>query len=520
MELNPYLNEIRQSLPRLLALFDADPTSASYGMGDRYYWAWGLIDFGNGTFQGAAHGLARLWVNGLWPYETSKERFHDRIDSLFVGTSRITRRNGSLEEAFPNEGSYCVTALVAYDLLCTLDLMGDEIDSDTKIRWQEIIRPLIDYLIKADETHAIISNHLATAVASLVRWHKLTSEKTSNLKAKQLMDRILEHQSKEGWFREYEGSDPGYQSLCTNYLEDVHRLRPDWKLLEPLSRSIRFLWNFAHPDGSFGGIYGSRCTRFYYPAGVLALANEIPEARSLANFMANSIVKRNVVTMSTMDEPNLVPMFNSYCWAAALASKRSPAPSLAESLPALKQQSFRQHFPGAGLLIDRGPRHYSIVATGNGGVVYHFIDQKLKILNTGVVVQNTKGEFGSSQTATECDMGHLDGNEVRVSGPIVTMPKELPGPWQFIVLRFLSVTFFRFPMFRERIKRQLVKLLITGRKSWPCSNRRTIYLGKDLRIEDQTELPSGYEQVKDVTYFVPIHMASQGYWQIQDERKP
>ena len=48
---NPYLTEIQSNLPRILSLIDRDPTNASYGMGDRYHWAWGLIDFGNGTFK-------------------------------------------------------------------------------------------------------------------------------------------------------------------------------------------------------------------------------------------------------------------------------------------------------------------------------------------------------------------------------------------------------------------------------------------------------------------------------------
>ena len=54
---NRYQVEINKNLPRLLSLFDNDPSSKSYGLGDRYHWAWGLIDFANGTFQGAVHGL-------------------------------------------------------------------------------------------------------------------------------------------------------------------------------------------------------------------------------------------------------------------------------------------------------------------------------------------------------------------------------------------------------------------------------------------------------------------------------
>ena len=241
MHNNPYLLQIEQTLPRILALVDKDRTSMSYGLADRYYWAWGLIDFGNGTFQGMAHGLSRLWVNKLWPYNTSKTDFIKRIDSIFIGTKSIIRKNGSLEEAFPNEGSYCVTALITFDLLCTMDLLSKEIHIKIYQKWQRIIQPMIEYLLKADEKHALISNHLATAVAALSRWYILTGDKNAEHKARILLDRIIKHQSDDGWFEEYGGPDPGYQTLCLYYLADVHKSQPEWGLLKPLKKSMKFL---------------------------------------------------------------------------------------------------------------------------------------------------------------------------------------------------------------------------------------------------------------------------------------
>jgi hypothetical protein len=515
---NPYLTQIQQTLPRLLALFDSDRTSQSYGMGDRYYWAWGLIDFGNGTFQGAAHGLARLWRHGLWPYATLPGYFLQRINMLFQGAATLTRNDGSLEEAFPNEGSYCVTALVAFDLLCALDLLRDEIDSTTQARWIATVQPMIGYLIKADETHAIISNHLATAVAALVRWHHLTQDASAETRARELLDSILGQQSSEGWFREYEGADPGYQSLCAYYLADVHRLRADWNLTEPLRKSIRFLWHFAHPDGSFGGLYGSRCTRFYYPAGVLALANEIPEAAVLANYMATSIENQTVVTLLAMDEPNLVPMFNAYCWAAALANDGNrllPAEEL--ELPALSTKALRQYYPQAGLLVDRGERHYTIVSIHKGGVVSHFVADRPPVHNDGIVVRNPSGRFGSSQAYAANNKAEWQGDRLIIEAAIAPMPKQLTSPLQFLALRTLCISAFRFTRLRERVKQRLVRLLITGTKPWPARNLRTIYLGPGLTVIDAPELPSGYQRVDHIQSFVPIHMASQGYWQRQDE---
>ena len=514
---NPYLPPIQHVLPRLLSLFDADRTSASYGFGDRYYWAWGLIDFGNGTFQGAAHGMARLWSAGLWPYATDTEVFLARIDAMFRATRELTRKDGSLEEAFPNEGSFCVTALVAFDLICALDLLRTEISEPRKTAWQAIVEPLMAYLLDADETHALISNHLATATAALVRWHRLTGDPASEVRAKTLLNRILEHQSSEGWYEEYGGADPGYQSLCTYYLADVHQHRPDWNLGGSLTRSLAFLRYFIHPDGSFGGLYGSRNTRFYYPAGFEALAEEISEAGLIAGFMADAIASQKVVTLTCMDEPNLIPTFNAYCWAAAIKATSVPRKPNSK-LPALSSHTERTHFPAAGLIVDAGPNHYTIISTHKGGVVLHFVDGDNNLSDAGIVVRDPKGRLGSSQSFNTQNAVQLDGESVTVLSTITEMPRKLPSPIEFIALRLLSVSLFRLRTPREWIKRMLVRLLITRKEEWPVQNTREVVFGPDLQIMDETAAAPGYDILESPGDFVAIHMASQGYWQIQDER--
>ncbi len=514
---NPYIKEIKLVIPRLLALYDLDGTNVSYGLGDRFYWAWGLTDFGNATFQGGAHGLACLWRSGLWSYKTSSKKFLQRIDAIFCGTEKLTRSNGSLEEAFPNENSFCVTSLVAYDLLCTYDLLSNEINSQGQNRWLKIIQPLVQFIIKEEETHAIISNHLATAVAALTRWYAISVEAEAQKKAQRLLRVILDNQSNEGWFREYEGADPGYQSLCTYYMADIHKLRPDWNLLEPLRRSIKFLWHFAHPDGSFGGVYGSRCTRFYYPAGIEALSGQIPEAKVLAIYMRDSIANKKVVTLHTMDDSNLIPMFNAYSRAAAITTTDDKLSKCQASQLPCQAMNGRKQYPEAGLLVDGSSEHYSIINTHKGGVVIHFENQKRTVIDAGVVLQRSNGQVGSTQSITPENRVQLMDNTLIIHSVFTSMPRRLPNPYQFILLRILCTTIFKFKSIREWVKKCLVTFLITGKKVWPAQNRRTIFLGPNLRIEDTVDAPKDYTKVSTPGPFVSIHMASQGYWQIQDE---
>lgn len=515
---NPYLGEVLRVLPRILALYDTNPISPTYGLGDRYRWAWKLIDFGNGTFQGAAHGLAWLLNHNLLPTNFAQSAILRRIDAMFQGAKTLCYPNGSLEEAFPFESSFCVTALVAYDLLSAIKLLQNNLNQERQTDYLDIIRPMIQFLHHAEETHAFISNHLATAAAALYKWSLLTNE-PGEVRGQQILERILAKQSPEGWFREYEGADPGYQTLCTYYLADLHYLRPDLGLLKPLQHSLQFLWHFAHPDGSFGGYYGSRNTRFYYPAGIEALAGEISEAAVLAQFMRNSVEHQTTVTLSAIDEPNLIPMFNSYCWAAATIGQNADLLSTnLPSLPALSKQVWRSQFSDAGLLLDKGSQYYTLISWHKGGVCYHFSDDNLPMVDTGVVIKNNKGKYFSSQAYQNQNYIHLDNNTITILSPLVAMHRKLPSPLQFILLRLLNITLMRNLLLGSWVKKLLVKFLITGKETIPVSNCRQIHLGLNLALQDSLKgNTQGVAPVKIQQPFSAIHMASQGYWQLQDE---
>lgn len=515
---NPYLAEIHKTLPRLLALYDTDVTSPTWGLGDRFYWSWKLIDFGNASFQGAAHGLARLLHAGLLPAYLDEKVILVRIDAMFSGARRLTRKNGSLEEAFPHESSFCVTALVAYDLLAAVELLGHRLDGALRTSYLAVVRPMIKFLLRANETHGIISNHLATAVAALVKWQALTGEETES-RAKVLLDVIHSHSSAEGWFREYEGADPGYQSLCIYYLADVDRMRPDWGLRAVLGHSVRFLSYFAHPDGSFGGNYGSRNTRFYFPAGVEALSADFPHAAGLASVMRGAIHEANTVTLSVMDEPNLVPMFNAYCWAAVLYdSERSSGEELLP--PAFTAEVWRHHFSDAGLFIDKGLTHYTVISWRKGGVCYHFTGDGESSIDSGAVAKDARGRLYSTQADMAENFFSVEGDELVIEAPFVQMRRELPTPMKFVVLRLLNLTLMRSLTLGNLVKSLLVKLLVTAKVRSRASNRRTIHLGRQIVIQDDwTDGDAGLSRNKvPGGSFSAIHMASQGYWQRQDGR--
>lgn len=514
--INPYLAQIHSTLPRILSGFDVDPTSPLRGCGDRRRWAWKLADFANGTPQGIAHGLAYLVRDCLLPSWLPSASAIRRIDECFIGAEAIRRGNGSWEEAFPHEASFCVTALVTHDLLCAIQLVGDRVPNATRNRWVNTVRPGIKFLLTSDERHALISNHLATAAAALAKWTAITAEPGAD-RGRELWKRILSNQSVEGWFREYEGADPGYLSLCLHYLADLHGTRSDWDMSRPLTQACGFMALAVHPDGSFGGLYGSRNTRFWFPSGIELFADSNPTAAAIASTLRNSIHSHRVVRLDTMDDGNLGPMFNSYCWAASIVARRAKEPTQT-LLPCQGTQLKRWHLPEAGLDIDSGPEHYTIVNWRKGGTVQHYPKDGSPATIDGGVALPYRGRWVSTQTWQSEARREMTDTTLTVIAPFVVMHREWPSPLQMIILRLLALTAMRWRRLSDMVKILLVRRLITGRITVPIVNRRVISLGPHIKIEDHfsgvvVQSPS---MVKG-TNFSSIHMASQGYWQVQDE---
>lgn len=511
---NPYLAAIEPILPRVLAMADRDPLSPTLGLADRLHWAWKLQDYANATPQCTVHGLARLVVSGLLPEGVSTESIIERIDEMVMAVRRITARDGSLVEAFPNEKSFCVTALAAFDILCAADALEGRAMAEQLAAWRQTAGPLIGFICRNDETHGIISNHLATAIAALARWRG-PGEADAQARARQLLDVILAHQSAEGWASEYGGADPGYQSLALFYLADAHLQRPELTLAETLHRYLSFLTWFAHPDGSFGGIYGARNTRFLVPAGFEALAPEFPAAASLAAFARRAIRSGSVVMLSALDDANLAPHFNAYAWAASLW--RESAPARPDPLPCESPEPLRHHFPEAGLLVDNGPHHYTVVSLAKGGVISHF-DKETGggRIDAGVAGQAGKTTF-TTQAHRRDNTVKLEGDAVIVEAPFVSAIHERPSPAKFLILRLLCLTVFRHRPLGEWVKGLLVSRLMSNARPAGVTNRRTIALGHALRVSDE-QSPAGKLDILPVKRpFTAIHMASAGYWQKQDD---
>lgn len=525
METEPAVNVFQetavQQLPRLLAMIDTNPASSTYGVMDRRHWGWKLTDYANAVPQGVAHGLAALLHAGLAPDWLSEQAVMRRLEQLLAGVRTITRRDGSLDNAYPCEKSFAATGFVLHDFAMAWSLLDDRLSASQRHDFRETLSPLAAFLHRADETHGFIANHLAGAAAGLSVWSRQSGE-LGSARAKDLLDRVLARQSREGWYLEYCGPDPGYQTLCLTFLAHLYHANPESDLLASIERSLNFLAHFAHPDGSFGGIYGARNTRFVYPGGIVYFTRHLPMARSLALFLENSVAGMRTVPLAAIDTGNLANAFNSYCQAAAWLQVGSDTISIAEPppLPSAGPPS-RTVFEEAGLLCDRGERHYSIINWKKGGVTYHFRDGASIVEDAGVLLQDDTGRFASTQSWRDDNGVMLQSDRVEIVAPLIQTTGQAPTPLQFILLRLLCLTLLRLGPVNAAFKRFLVRFLTDRQKKIGIDNRRIIKLGPDLTIDDDALPKRGWHRCENADKcFHAIHMASQGYWQIGDDLLP
>lgn len=506
---NIYLDAIHRALPRLLASYNLDTTSDCYGVGDRNYWAWKLTDFANGTHQAAVHALALMVVEEKLPAHLSKESAIDLIDGIFQGIGSIRSSTGGLDEALPNEGSFCVTALVLSDACAAVMLLEQAVEEEKTGKWVRQLAPLAEFLAKQDESHGLISNHLATAALAAHRWRKLTGDNKLVLRGDMWLGRILDNQSSEGWFSEYGGADPGYQSWCTTQLAQLHILHPDLGLRSRLESSLEFLVYAAHPDGTFGGKYGSRNTRFLLPGGIEILKAELSIANTLADFARRSIESKTCVTIDCIDSGNLVPFLNDY---ALAASHHTPDLEVESSLP--YQNECDRWFADAGWLVSAKSDSYSIVNFRRGGCAKLFEKGELVMDDPGVLISDSSDTlFANYFDPISMPEISIDCDSVELSYQVSLVKRPMPGPFQFIVLRLMSLTAFRSLALGNCVKRFLAwYLLATPRNKGPIV-QRLFQLKPKLQISDK--FPSGYKKVT-AAQFNGFHMASQGYWQKGD----
>ncbi|MFQ5591898.1 MAG: hypothetical protein ACE5HE_12100, partial [Phycisphaerae bacterium] len=183
--------------------------------------------------------------------------------------------------------------------------------------------------------------------------------------ARRRLEAFLRLQDDEGWFPERGGADIGCLSLTVDALARIHHQTRWGELREPLERLVRFLVHFVHPDGTFGGCYGSCGTGFLSPYGVELLAPSSPTAATLALVCRERYHRLTAEHFAAWHDDLCTLLGPRVALAGTTAARRLPQAS-----PCPYELKTYTEFPNAGLSIHVSPTCHVVVGGNNGGATH------------------------------------------------------------------------------------------------------------------------------------------------------
>ena len=507
---NIYFRIFEISIPRLINLFNLDEFSDEYGNADREYWGWKLKDFASGKNWAGLFSIAIGVKSGI----IRKDFAEKLLRASLLNIKKHTDKYGALQEAYPYEHSMGVTAATLYGICEAIRILGLKEKIKDEI---ENLYPLREFLEKYKEEHGIISNHLAAASASIIAWNRITGEKSERWKY--FLDIIFENQSKkDGFYMEYEGADPGYQTLCTEYLFYVFEQTKSKELEESLKKAGRFLLHFVHPDGTIGGLYGSRNTEVFYPAGIVGLSRYMEEYACLSKYLQpHSFKFSQHILPHHIDIGNFVPLLNSYAHASEEYEKNKELILNNDMKPTWKRV-LEFSFDDAGIFIKSTEKYYAILNFKKGGAikVYDKNEKKLVISDGGAFGKLKNGKKVSNQIWSDKNIvikkNESEKTNVEIISDIYEMNENYFSPLKSVILRLLAVFIFsRSREIGELFKKLAVYQLITRKKKVNGKViRKIIFYPDKVDIKDNIKV-EGILFYKSGIESKAIHMASSGY---------
>jgi len=511
-------NALVAEAAHVVGLIDRDPDSPTAGCMDRTFWAWKFTDFAAPRLQEGVCYMAFLGTRRLDdnPWVGSGPLFQ-WIGSALDYWTRVQHRDGSFDEAYPYERSLAATSFSSFYVAESLEMLGDAVDQRTLERTRRALARAGEWLLTNDELHGFISNHLAAAAAALEHIHRFTGESRFERRSAYFRDRIMDRQSPEGWYDEYGGADPGYQTHGSFYLARLWQLTGNEALADSLERSIAFLAHFVHPDGSIGGEYASRNTQTYYPAAFEMMAHRSAAASWVAGTMRPSVLGSAAAGLRAVDTFNWFPILNNLVFTYRALTSGEPAAEPEEPDAAASTL----WYPGAGIARIRRDRYDAYVGATKGGVikVWDRRTRRLAMSDCGWVGRTYNGGIASTQYADAAREIRAEADRIEIGGALSQSSRPVMRPLRFIAFRMFSLTVGRWPAAGRWLKRQLVRVLIQRRRQLSVEFRRIITFEDDrITVADQFagDHEGRLESLRRSALFTTIHMGSSRYFVLNE----
>lgn len=477
MSRSAYAEIVLSLMSRILSSTDRNRLSDTYGCIDKAYWFYKTTDFPCARFQEPALTFSLLYKNKFDDnIYFGNKRIRDYVIAGMAYLAKIQNSNGSFDEWYPNEHSFCATTFSTYSASEAYKILSKEIiEKDELI---EMFEKAGEWLLKHNEE---ISNQQAGAIATLYNLYQITGMEKFGKGCKEKLSVLREKQSNEGWFPEYGGPDLGYLTVTIDFLGKYYKESKDKNVIEIVNPALNFLKYFIHLDGSLGGAHGSRNTEFKLPHGFEIFSEVNENAKFIADSIANNI--KATVNPSMMDDRYAFLYHISY-----LQAYLDYKPYDEEKIKLNEMKTFND----SGLFV-YNKEYYMIVNMKKGGV-FRIFDGKRHVYDDA----GFSGKLGDKIVTShwnDSSRYKIKDNKIIITGNFkqVSSKKNLT-PLKNVLLRTFLLTAGRSEKIALFLKRKLREELILQAKDIPIEYTRIIEMHEDkVRIVDELRNQKGLQ---------------------------
>jgi hypothetical protein len=464
-------------------------------------------------------GLAVLYYNLNEDNNSLNDpTIRNSIKSGLLYWCSIQNKDGSFNEYYQNDRSFCPTAFTTYAAAKTFYL-GRDIFSESE---QSLIETAISKSGSWLTKHSFpeVQNQMIASMNALFYASQVLNDQILKEAFVKRKNEVLNAQDKEGWFPEYNGADIGYSfmalDLFANYLDQNY----DEDVIETVTKLIRFIIRFIHPDGTVGSTYGSRCTSHVLPYGINYFSNlGFPEAVYLYDWYTHHKKGHRIIDPLQIDDKYFAYFyFNSYAQSHLM---EKPVKTTIDSA-SIEFESIEQ-FGNAGLLRYEQGKIQAFVSWKRKGVCQIYFYNNLVYSDTGYFFRLSNGSIGATQVMDKDATIDLDEKnnvlQLRIQGKSGKVDDSLPLVKWMVPFKLFCRSVLRWDNIGYWFNRRLKEMRVKKQYPLPVSIVRDMQISQEeIIIKDQLNIDvagftfSDIELTRNVT---TVHSPSSRFLQHQ-----
>lgn len=467
-----YQQQVVPFVERALALMDANPASGTYGCADRTFWQYRtLTNFPASSMQQLMLGLSVIYKfdHRDNPYHND-QRILDAACAMLSYWCKIQNRDGSFNEWYQNENSYCPTAFTTAGAALTIIELGDSIDPELRTTSLQALNLAAEWLDKRFNA-TVMNQNLVAALGLWALW-RITDNPKWHRAAKDKYRQLESAQNDEGWFPEYGGFDFGYSTLSLDLLAAADSIGAGEYALPMANKLTKILMGLSSAGIGYPGRLGCRGTAHVFPYGAEYFSAQNPDAESLAFRWRQAYSDGALPGPGQVDDRYFAyfyfPQF-------ALAYTKSPQET---SIKKATLPTDPLSYPNAGISIERHGDWTLTTSQYLGGALAFQLDGLPSSYHLGYELVTMDGKrFSSAHWSPSNGPEGKDISFVKVSGgqPLV----KLMVPFQ--IFTGLMIVGWLAELFQKTIK----SVMIRPSKTLPCTLERCVTSSThQLKIKD------------------------------------